>query len=581
LKIDAYYGAILNKRMEGMPMSVFDQEEQNQKTPGQLSEEESLKIVARALICSESNYWKFQTLSSYEIQGILPEEIGNLKQLRVLDLVDNQIHIIPAEIGQLENLEELTLSFQPLWNAPPEIGRLKNLIKLSFSNSEIKRLPAEIGQLENLRVLWLDHSGIATLPEEIGALHHLVELHLESSALESLPESLGQLQNLQKLGLTSSPLKHLPASIGQLSGISELKLSYTQLTTLPPELGQMENLRSLAADHTPLSQLPPGLFQSARLRSLDLSETELTTLPAELFSMSDLEELNLAHTKITVLPREIGQMVALKKLNLAHTKISQLPPDLFNLPCLEELNLRATSLTTLPPEISRLVKLKNLDLSYLSLPQLPPELFKLKMNFTSGGSGIVIDHLRLENQDPANLLRQKIQPFAYLPPAPLAENPERFLCRGWEKFRQIWAEGTLTREGNQCFISAKDRDRGSGQEVWPETVGQCSGYRDIAGTLIYEGDILAPLAGAVDDENGALSQEKLGLVSFRAGAFYLEQAEESVLLALWLERAAEPDTGQHLDGGQAYVKILSSLYTEEAPQLCPWLKLDSSVLIRE
>jgi hypothetical protein len=299
-----------------------------------------------------------------------------------------------------------------------------------------------------------------------------------------------------------------------------------------------------------------------------LSETPLAELPAEIGNLSNLEELILSDTKITALPPEIGRLSALRKLDLSGSFISSLPLELFDLPHLEELNLRATGITALPAEISRLTRLTKLDLSYISLVELPEELLMLKLNFTTGGNGIVVDHLQLPSQEALNqLLARKVQPFAYLPSPPLTTNPGRFLFRGFEKEREIWTLGYPDLRDGVWWITP-----GGGQNanvVWPETVGQSSGYRDSKGTLIFEGDILATVDGAPIAGRGEESEQEPGLVSFHDGAFYITMEETSILLASWLE------------GNLSRAEIISSIFAEDASRLCPWLHLDPGAWIRK
>lgn len=61
------------------------------------------------------------------LEGALPAEIRQLKNLRVLNLSDNNFTGIPAEVGQLSQLEVLDVSNNPITGLPHEIGNLQNL----------------------------------------------------------------------------------------------------------------------------------------------------------------------------------------------------------------------------------------------------------------------------------------------------------------------------------------------------------------------------------------------------------------------------------------------------------------------
>jgi len=81
----------------------------------------------------------------------IPEELCNLKHLKVLELNNNNITDLPAEIAMLENLEELNLNINNLIKLPKEITLLKNLKILNIKNNKYLELSnKQISWLENL-----------------------------------------------------------------------------------------------------------------------------------------------------------------------------------------------------------------------------------------------------------------------------------------------------------------------------------------------------------------------------------------------------------------------------------------------
>ncbi|MBS4171081.1 leucine-rich repeat domain-containing protein [Neochlamydia sp. AcF95] len=75
----------------------------------------------------------------------LPAEIGQLVNLKTLDLQQNSLTSLPPEIGQLSNLQNLYLSSNQLTALPVEIGQLSQLQDLSLSNNQLTVLPVKIG----------------------------------------------------------------------------------------------------------------------------------------------------------------------------------------------------------------------------------------------------------------------------------------------------------------------------------------------------------------------------------------------------------------------------------------------------
>jgi Leucine-rich repeat (LRR) protein len=78
-------------------------------------------------------------LSSNSLTGALPSQLGQLKNLRVLNASRNLMTGVPAEIGKLSKLEELDLSNNQLTGLPNEIGNLSNLRLLDLRGNDISQ----------------------------------------------------------------------------------------------------------------------------------------------------------------------------------------------------------------------------------------------------------------------------------------------------------------------------------------------------------------------------------------------------------------------------------------------------------
>ena len=96
------------------------------------------------------------SLSSNQLSGSIPYQIGDLSMLTWLDLSYNQLNgVIPPEMGSLSNLTYLQLGSNQLGGSIPSgIANLTALEYLYLYNNQLSSpIPQEIGQLTMLRVL--------------------------------------------------------------------------------------------------------------------------------------------------------------------------------------------------------------------------------------------------------------------------------------------------------------------------------------------------------------------------------------------------------------------------------------------
>ena len=95
-------------------------------------------------------------LTTSDLSGHIPPELGNLSELRTLHLYGNELSgEIPPELGRLENLDTLDLGDNRLTGSiPPEIGQLERLLSLDLSVNRLTgQVPTQIGDLRWLE--WL------------------------------------------------------------------------------------------------------------------------------------------------------------------------------------------------------------------------------------------------------------------------------------------------------------------------------------------------------------------------------------------------------------------------------------------
>lgn len=170
-------------------------------------------------------------LLSNNLNGLIPTEIGDLRDLSILWLSNNSIgSSIPPEIGNLDSLSFLSLRDNNItWDIPSEIGSLENLSQLDLSyNSLGQDIPPEIGDLEKLKTLFLNDNNLSgIIPSELGQLAKLTHLRIENNSLLTgdIPNELGNISTLEEIHLQNNDhTGSLPKSLGLLDNLKVLNV---------------------------------------------------------------------------------------------------------------------------------------------------------------------------------------------------------------------------------------------------------------------------------------------------------------------------------------------------------------------
>lgn len=248
------------------------------------------------------------------------------KKVLKLNFVQEDIAQLPEEIGELVDLRELWLLANNLTSLPNSIGNLLSLEQLWLHSNRLRELPDSIGRLEKLRELTLHFNRLVRLPESIGRLINLEEFLVQKNCLKQLPTSIGQLLRLEELSLHDNELSSLPESIGQLSSLRHLSLDDNLLTNLPDSIGSLSRVEALSIDNNHLSSLPRSIGKLSRLKQLYLNNNKLESVPDSIGQLADLESLWLNNNQLTSLPDSIGNLTKLWDIRLYNNPLTDPPP---------------------------------------------------------------------------------------------------------------------------------------------------------------------------------------------------------------------------------------------------------------
>ncbi|KAK3422749.1 hypothetical protein EUGRSUZ_G03159, partial [Eucalyptus grandis] len=341
--------------------------------------------------------------------GELNSSLLHLKYLNHLDLsgIDSNHGKIPEFIGSMEELRYLNLSFANLYGTvPQQLGNLTKLEVLDLGNEDENLVLDDILWISHLQSLkYLDMSGSMIVKERvlvqvISMLPALSHLSLSGCKLHNFHMSSNHFANstslvhLQYLDLSSNLFEGpIPSTLFQnMTSLQHLDLSYNSFnSSIPMWFDKFTSLAHLNLEENAFDSIEGGLFSFLKnmwyLKSLHLcynqiGEEILTTQG----NSSGLIENSLESLEICLndlkgaLPDWLEHFTNLKSIMLFDNFFSgPIPSIIGSLSNLETLDLSNNRLNgTILPSIGWLSSLRSLDLSSNQLGgHIPESLGKL------------------------------------------------------------------------------------------------------------------------------------------------------------------------------------------------------------
>ncbi len=174
----------------------------------------------------------------------LPSSASKLKQLLWLRLVATNISEIPNP-SRWTSLTKLIITQSKVRVLPENIGSLDMLIILDISNNLVQKLPDSIGSLKNLEYLKIYGNNISELPDSITNLKSVSTMYAHSNTLSKLPENIGDMRELKNIDMSDNSLKELPASMSNLKNLADFYVARNPLCPhykFPSNLDETEGL---------------------------------------------------------------------------------------------------------------------------------------------------------------------------------------------------------------------------------------------------------------------------------------------------------------------------------------------------
>jgi len=291
-------------------------------------------------------------------------QIFNTIPLERLEIINCELEVIPKDILELKNLKVLNLEGNKIKKIPVYLLKLKDLEVLNFSsNKDISEIPKELFNLKRLRSLNFSDTNIdiekllVSLEENIPFIE---ELYLDENNIETISSIIFNLKNLKVLSLTDNNIKEIPDKIEALKSLEILDLRFNKINKISKKIMELD-LNELFLKNNPFlifeelenSDLKKSLNELfnihehyAKFKKIDLSGLNLVNIP-NLSHFKDVEILDLSRNNIREnidkkskkIILDVTKLLSLKELDLSSNDIQNIPKDLSNLVNLQKLNL--------------------------------------------------------------------------------------------------------------------------------------------------------------------------------------------------------------------------------------------------
>ncbi|XP_076956181.1 putative inactive disease susceptibility protein LOV1 [Bidens hawaiensis] len=295
----------------------------------------------------------FGLLRVLDLEGVykpfLPENIGNLCNLRYLGLRSTYLDGLPPSVGELTHLETLDLKHTCIDELPCSIWKLKKLQHLHLNEMRLNMQPHSSMRLLTLWGLFLDKK--VPLKDGLDKLNYLRELGITfflTSNQEDLLNWITELSDLRSLRLQSKdnlghPSKLVFRSMSKLGQLSHLNLlgsleKLPEYNEFPPTLKVLTLSISLIKDDPmqTLGQLP--CLTVLRLLGQSYIGKKMVCTKGGFSRLKVLKMWMLKELESWVVKE--GSMQSLKHLEIrCCEKLQRIPTTLLQQPQLENLVL--------------------------------------------------------------------------------------------------------------------------------------------------------------------------------------------------------------------------------------------------
>lgn len=171
----------------------------------------------------------FRKKEHLEMAFIVLKDMDSLLSLKLQNL---ELTELPNNIGELRNLKELDISYNQLSKVPDQIKECTQLEKIVIDGNLQVSAPGFWGfanHLPKLSVLYLNYCGLIEIPSEVYNIRQLKLLYLSNNQIKEVDERVRKLESLEWLILGENKIERISNSILSLKNLKLITLHENRL----------------------------------------------------------------------------------------------------------------------------------------------------------------------------------------------------------------------------------------------------------------------------------------------------------------------------------------------------------------
>lgn len=220
--------------------------------------------------------------------ALYQSESGNFPELQLLILNDPKIHTITFSFTGFDKLEQLEIYSTALLDLPATVGNLSNLRVLNVLCGKAVTVPDSYSKLKKLSYLRITGSSVLNkFPSCITAMESLSVLDIDLRNVKEIPEEVSNLKQLKSLTLNEcQKIKSLPNGISEMNMLEEIYLSDADHLNDVMSLLKMSHPFLLLLNRCNYTEIAKALKDCAKLKAIvvpnGLPVKELDKIKAQL-----------------------------------------------------------------------------------------------------------------------------------------------------------------------------------------------------------------------------------------------------------------------------------------------------------